>query len=246
MDTINHIDISGLEFSYDENKAILDNLSLKVSAGEKIALVGPNGSGKTTLFFLLCGVLKPVQGTILVAGKEVRPNSFNKDIAYLFQSPDDQLFNATIFDDVAFGPTHIGLSKEDVFKRSQEALYKTGIWEHREKSPHHLSGGEKRLAAIATLIAMEPRIYLFDEPTANLDCKNRRSTISLIQNVTETMLISSHDLEFLLEVCDRCILVDTGSIIADGPIREILSNEVLLSKHHLEKPHSLIPHKHYL
>jgi len=240
------INIENLMFSYADKNNVINNLSLKCTACEKIAVIGANGSGKTTLFLIMCGLLKSTKGSIFVSEKQIEFNTFNPQISYLFQSPDDQLFSASIFDDVAFGPLNIELSKNEILNRVESALQKTNIIELKEKSPHHLSGGEKRLAAIATLISMSPDVYLFDEPTSNLDAKNRRNIINLINEMDKTMMISSHDLEFLLEVCSRCILISDGKIIADGEIKSILKNEKLLFEHHMEKPHSLIPHKHNL
>ncbi|MBD3320988.1 MAG: ATP-binding cassette domain-containing protein [Chitinivibrionales bacterium] len=238
------ITINRLFFSYCDSGDVVSDISLEVNKEQKVAVVGPNGSGKTTLFFLMCGLLKPQRGRITVDGKAIKHNSFNKEVSYLFQSPDDQLFSATIWDDIAFGPLNMGMDRNTVASEVDAALKTTEISYLKSKSPHHLSGGEKRLAALATLIAMQPEVYLLDEPTSNLDARNRRNIISLIQRLPATMMISSHDLEFLLEVCDRCILIDNGKIAADGSIREILSDESLLQQHHLEKPHSLIPHEH--
>jgi cobalt/nickel transport system ATP-binding protein len=236
--------IRQLRFSYPDIKDVISGIDLVIGTNEKVALVGPNGSGKTTLFFLLCGLLRPDSGAIEIAGASVRYNSFNRNIGYLFQSPDDQLFSATIFDDIAFGPLNMGLDREAAVKQVERAMEKTATASLRHKSPHHLSGGERRLAAMATLLAMEPRVYLLDEPTSNLDSRNRRNMISLVRGIPGTLFISSHDLEFLLEVCARCVLIDNGAVVADGDIRNILGNEPLLRQHHLEKPHSLIPHSH--
>jgi len=233
------IRIADLTFSYPTKKAVINELSFQCAAGEKTAVIGANGSGKTTLFLLLCGILQPAYGSIIVSGKKITYNAFNSQVSYLFQSPDDQLFCASVFDDVAFGPLNMNLPKNETLKRVESALQKTDIACLKEKSPHHLSGGEKRLAAIASLLSMSPDVYLFDEPTFNLDAKNRRNIIKLINEIDKTMMISSHDLEFLLEVCTRCILISDGRIIADGSIKTILQNEKLLSEHHMEKPYSL-------
>lgn len=238
------ISFSGLHFSYPDKPEVIRGIDLEFAVGEKTALIGPNGSGKTTLFLLLCGILKPDSGQIYFKGNPVQADKFNPGISYLFQNPDDQLFSATVYDDIAFGPLNMKLSGKEVEKRSLYAVEKVQLSPSKHKSPHHLSGGEKRLAALATLLSMDPEVYLLDEPTSNLDAQNRRNIIELIKSMPENMIISSHDLEFLLEVCTRCILLDQGSVVVEGEIRKILSDHDLLSAHHMEKPHSLVPHTH--
>jgi cobalt/nickel transport system ATP-binding protein len=238
------LEISGLSFSYPERPAVLQDLGFGVPAGERVALVGPNGSGKTTLLLLTCGILKPSVGTIAVDGSPVQAGRFDPRVAYLFQSPDDQLFCPTVFDDVAFGPLNMGLSADEVRDRVQEALRTVGAEALAGRPPHHLSGGEKRLVALATVLSMSPRVVLLDEPTSNLDSRNRRQVINILQETTQTLLVTSHDLEFLLEVCPRVLLIGDGTLNADGPTRRVLADETLLQAHGLEKPHSLVPHRH--
>jgi len=243
------LQVKNLSFSYPEKKGVLKNINLEVERGERIAVIGPNGSGKTTLFLLICGVLKPHSGKITAMGEKVEHNRFNPRTCYLFQSPDDQLFSSTIFDDVAFGPLNMGLSRREVERRVQDALEKTGCKALAERIPHHLSGGEKRMAAIASILSMNPEIILFDEPTSNLDSRNRRKVINTLNSLSQTILASSHDLEFLLETCEKVILLDEGEIVKTGSIRAIMGEENLMQSHHLEKPHSLIhslhiPHSH--
>ena len=233
------IDIRGLSFSYTGDRDVVRDISLCCGLPGKTALIGPNGGGKTTLLLLMCGILKPRAGTVSIYGQPVRHNTFNKQVSYLFQSPDDQLFCATLYDDVAFGPLNMGLSPQTVRRRVHDALERTHMTHAADISPHHLSGGEKRLAALATLIAMRPKLYLLDEPDSNLDAKNRRMVITLLQSLPDSMWISSHDLEFLLEVCDRCVIMGDGRVAASGHIRSILSDETLLRRYHLERPHSL-------
>lgn len=235
--------IKDISFAYPGGDPILNKIDLHLRPGEKTALVGPNGSGKTTLFLLCCGILKEQEGTIEVHEKLIQHKKFNPRISYLFQSPDDQLFSSTIFDDVAFGPLNMGVDKEDIHGIVREALDRVNLEKLSDKSPFHLSGGEKRMAAIASLLSMNPELLLFDEPTANLDSRNKRKVIELIQSMEETLFISSHDLEFLLETCSRVIVIDEGKIVADGPIKEIMSDKELMNRHGLEKPHSLIPHR---
>lgn len=235
--------VENLSFTYPGGEEVLKGIDINIPAGEKTALIGPNGSGKTTFFLLCCGILKAERGSVRVAGEKVEHKRFNPRTGYLFQSADDQLFSSTIYDDVAFGPLNMGLAREEIGERVERALAQVGCSDSRNKAPFHLSGGQKRLAAIATLLSMNPEVLFFDEPTANLDNRNRRKVIDLVSSMEETLLISSHDLEFLLETCTRVLLLDEGRIVADGPIREILSDGELMNRHGLEKPHSLIPHQ---
>ena len=235
--------IHNVSFRYPCGTHVLNNITLHLEAGEKTALIGPNGSGKTTLFLLCCGILEPMEGELTVNGKRVQHSKFNPEISYLFQSPDDQLFSSTIFDDIAFGPMNMGLSREEIREIVRDALIRVDGEELSGKAPFHLSGGQKRLAAIASLLAMNPHILLFDEPTANLDTRNRRKVTELIKGMRETLFISSHNMEFLLETCSRVILIDEGRIIREGPIKQIMADRELMETHGLEMPHSLIPHR---
>lgn len=239
--------IKDISFAYPGENPILNEINLNLRKGEKTALIGPNGSGKTTLFLLCCGILQGQKGHIEVDEKLIQHKKFNSQISYLFQSPDDQLFSSTIFEDIAFGPLNMGVDKKEIHDIVREALKRVNSEKLSNKSPFHLSGGEKRMAAIASLLSMNPELLLFDEPTANLDSRNKRKVIELIQSMDETLFISSHDLEFLLETCERVIVIDEGRIVVEGPIREIMCDEELMNRHGLEKPHSLIPHgeKHH-
>jgi cobalt/nickel transport system ATP-binding protein len=238
------VEIRDLGFAYPGRSAVLQGWSFAVKSGERVAVVGPNGSGKTTLLLLVCGILKPSGGTVTVEGHPIQAERFDPRVTYLFQSPDDQLFCPTVFDDVAFGPLNMGLSAEDVRKRVQEALATVGAEALAERPPHHLSGGEKRLVALATLLSMSPKVILLDEPTSNLDSRNRRQVIEILKRAPQTLLVTSHDLEFLLEICPRVLLIDQGRLNGDGPIRQVLADQTLLQAHGLEKPHSLVPHRH--
>jgi cobalt/nickel transport system ATP-binding protein len=238
------LEIEDLSFSYSERPGVLQGVSFGVKAGERTALVGPNGSGKTTLLLLACGILKPSGGYVTVDGRQVEAGRFDPRVAYLFQSPDDQLFCPTVYDDVAFGPLNMGLPSEAVRERVQAALVTVGAEALAGRPPHHLSGGEKRLVALATVLSMSPAVILLDEPTSNLDSRNRRQVIDILKDASQTLLVTSHDLEFLLEICPGVVLIDEGRVHADGPIRRVLANETLLKSHGLEKPHSLVPHRH--
>ncbi|MBE7380685.1 MAG: ABC transporter ATP-binding protein [Leptolyngbya sp. SIO1E4] len=229
-------------FSYTDTPDILQDVTLTIREGERVGLIGHNGCGKTTLFMLICGLLQPSAGTVTLFDQPVRLNQFYPEVGLLFQDPEDQLFSPSVEDDVAFGPQNLGLSEAEITARVEAALELTGMTALAKRPPHHLSGGEKQMVAIAGLLAMCPRVLLYDEPTASLDLRTRRRLIGFLQRSDETLVIASHDLEFLLEVCDRVVLIDDGQIIADGNARDIMGNQTLMEKHGLEKPHSLIPH----
>ncbi len=194
------LNVSGLWLSYPDRPDVLQDVSLKVMPGERVGLIGPNGAGKTTFFLGLCGVLKPSAGGIVVLGKPVVNGDFRPEVALVFQNPDDQLFCPSVWDDVAFGPQNMGLSKEEVEVRVTEALSVVGAIELADRPAHHLSEGEKRMVSIAGVLAMHPRLLIYDEPSANLDIRSRRRLIHLLQESKETILIASHDLELVLEV----------------------------------------------
>jgi len=235
--------VSGLWFSYPDRPNVLQEVTLRVLPGERVGLIGPNGSGKTTFFLEVCGVLKPSAGEIVVLGKPVRNGDFRSDIGLVFQNPDDQLFCPSVWDDVAFGPQNMGLSRDEVEARVTEVLSAVGVVELTNRPAHHLSEGEKRMVSIATVLAMRPQLLIYDEPSANLDIRSRRRLIRLLQASKETILIASHDLELVLEVCNRVVLIDDGRIIADGNPRSIMGNDKLMEAHGQEKPHSLVPHQ---
>jgi cobalt/nickel transport system ATP-binding protein len=231
-----------LTFSYPEQPDVLCGVSLEIHDGERVGIIGHNGCGKTTLFMLLCGVLTPKSGDIDLFETPLKPGQFRPEVGLLFQDPDDQLFSASVWDDIAFGPQNMGFTPEEVDARVKHAVEMTGIEHLLQRLPHHLSGGEKQMVAIAGLLAMTPRVILYDEPTANLDLRTRRRLIQFLQTSSETLVISAHDLEFILEVCDRVLLIDEGRIIADGHPKDIMGDQALMEAHGLEKPHSLIPH----
>lgn len=233
------IAISGLSFSYADRAHVLQDITLQVRQGDRLGIIGHNGCGKTTLFLLICGILKPSAGEIRLLQQLVQPGVFYSEIGLVFQNPDDQLFSASVWDDVAFAPQNMGLSATEVEQRVAEALSTTGVAELADRPPHHLSGGEKRMVAIAGILAMRPQIIIYDEPTANLDLRARRRLIQYIQQSSGTLLISSHDLEFILEVCDRVILMNAGRIVADGTPQAIMTDVHLMTTHGLEIPYSL-------
>jgi len=231
--------LTNLCFSYEDGTDALRGVTLQINPGERWGLIGCNGSGKTTLFLLVCGVLAPKAGEITVFNQRVKPGQFYPEIGLVFQNPDDQLFCPSVWEDIAFAPQNLGLSETEIQERVASALAMTGIEALAQRPPHHLSGGEKRMAAIAGVLAMKPKMILYDEPTANLDHRARRRLIQFLQRSSETLIISSHDLEFILEVCDRTALLDQGKIIATGAARQLLGDRTLMERYGLETPYSL-------
>jgi cobalt/nickel transport system ATP-binding protein len=237
------IQAAGLTFAYPGGPTVLDGLNFEVAAGESVGLVGPNGAGKTTLFLSLAGVLPLKAGQAKLADLDpavpAQRRLLPAKVGIVFQQSDDQLFNATVFDDVAFGPLNLGLDADEVRRRSADAIAKVALTGLEERVPFHLSGGEKRRAAFAGVLAMRPEILLLDEPSMFLDARGRRELIQLLQDLPVTKIIATHDLEMVLETCQRIMLLDRGRLVADGPARELLANESLMTGHGLEVPHSL-------
>ena len=234
--------LTALSFSYPRRADVLRAINLTVWPGERVGLIGPNGAGKTTLFLLAGGVLKPTAGRATLFGAPVVPGRFRPEVGLVFQNPDDQLFSPSLWDDVAFGPQNLGLTPTAVRARVEEALAVVGLSALAARPPHHLSGGEKRMAAIAAVLAMHPQLVLYDEPSANLDIRSRRRLIRFLQQAPQAMLIAAHDLELILEVCARVVVLDEGRIVADGDSRQVMGDEELMEAHGLEKPHSLVFH----
>lgn len=228
--------VAHLSFSYPDKHGVLEDVHFTVRVGERVGLIGPNGSGKTTLFLLICGMLKRMQGNIKLFDRAVSYGTFHPDVGMVFQHADDQLFCTCVRDDVAFGPTNMGLSQDIVESRVIAALTTTGVMHLVDRVPHHLSSGEKRMVAIAGVLAMHPRLIIYDEPDANLDSRSRRRLIRFLQTSEETLLLASHDLALILDVCSRVLVLDEGHIVADGNPRDIIGNEALMEAHGLEKP----------
>ncbi len=232
-----------ITFVYPDGTAALRGLSFRVAEGEKVAVIGPNGSGKSTMLTMLNGVRKG-GGQLGIFGYPVTKENLTqvKKLAGLvFQNPDDQLFCPTIFEDVAFGPLNMGLSAEEVKSRVSSALTSVGLAGFENRSSFHLSFGERKLASIATVLAMKPRLIAMDEPTSNLDLAHRRKIINWINQNRQTIILTSHDLDMILETCGRTIIINKGKIVADGPVREILRNKDLLESNDLELPVRLQP-----
>ncbi|MCF8011499.1 MAG: energy-coupling factor ABC transporter ATP-binding protein [Clostridiales bacterium] len=232
--------IAGLSFVYPDGRQIFNNFSLTVQSGERVGIIGPNGTGKTTMFLLISGVKKAARGEIKLFDKPVVPGKFRPEVGMVFQNQDDQIFCPSVWDDIAFGPNNMGLSKEEINKRVNEVLDSLEIKSLSERPPHNLSGGEKRLVTLAGVLAMYPRLVIYDEPTSNLDIRYRRRLINFLKSTTqEAMLIASHDLDFIMEACNRVILLHNGNLIADGKPVDIFSNKKLMEDHDLEQPYSI-------
>ncbi len=236
------IKIRNLHYSYPEGTKALKGINLDIVQGESVGLIGPNGAGKSTLLLHLNGVLKSTQGSVEVLGMKTEEKNLvgiRKKVAIVFQDPDNQLFMPTVFDDVAFGPLNAGDSKEKVRGKVSKALKEVEMEEYGERCPHHLSFGEKKKIALATVLSMEPEILILDEPSSNLDPRARRHLIELLKNFNLTKIISGHDLELILEICPRVVLLDEGRVMVDGDVRKVLSNKLLMDSHGLEVPLSL-------
>jgi cobalt/nickel transport system ATP-binding protein len=238
--------VQALSYAYPGGPRALENVSFEVAGGESVALVGPNAAGKTTLFLCLAGILPTPHGSILLAGLDPaepeQRRALPAKVGIVFQNSDDQLFNTTVFDDVAFGPLNLGLSAEEVRSRVDQALERVGMAGTETRVPFHLSGGEKRRIALAGVLAMQPDVLLLDEPSIHLDPRGRREFIQLVNSLPVTKIIASHDLELVLQACRRALVLDGGRLIADGPVRTLLADRVLMEAHGLEVPHTLTPH----
>ncbi|HLF74556.1 MAG TPA: ABC transporter ATP-binding protein [Anaerolineales bacterium] len=232
------IKVTDLHFAYPDEHVALRGVSFNLCAGEKVALVGPNGAGKSTLMLQLNGILEG-RGAVEIGGLRLTRDNLpviRGMVGLVFQNPDDQLFSPTVFEDVAFGPLHMGLPEAEVFARVDAALEAVRMSSYRDRLSHHLSVGEKKRIAIATVLSMQPKILILDEPTAGLDPRARRTLINLLRDLHITMLISTHDMRMVAELFPRTIVMDGGHIVADGMTREILEDEKFLDEHGLEKP----------
>ena len=231
--------IEHLSFEYEKGHKILSDVNFSARDKESIGIIGANGIGKSTFMKLLVGLYLNYEGIIEVAGHQVNKKNINhvrEHIGYVFQDSDAQLFLSTVEDDVAFGPRNYGLSEEEVERRVSEALSKVHIENLRKKQTYKLSGGEKKLSAIATILSMEPDIIIMDEPSIALDPRNRKNLITILNEIDSLKLITSHDLDFIMDTCERTVLLDEGTIIADGATKDILSDRELLEGHGLELP----------
>ena len=233
------LSIQNLSFAYPDGHKALNAVNLTLCRGEKVALVGPNGAGKSTLLIHLNGILPHQSGKIEVCGLEISPKTVGRVralVGLVFQSPDDQLFSPTVFEDVAFGPIYQGLPKEEVQQRVMEALGMVHMKDYAKRVSYHLSVGEKKRIAIACVLSMRPEVLILDEPTAGLDPRARRILIELLRELPQTMIVATHDLPMVKELLPRTVIMDHGQVVSDGSTQVILSNDVLLAEHGLERP----------
>ena len=233
------IALAHVHFRYPDGFEALKGVELRIGGGEKVALVGPNGAGKSTLMLHLNGTLRPEHGTVQVAGLPVAKDTIRRvraEVGLVFQDPDDQLFSPTVFDDVAFGPLHMGVPPAEVHTRVERALAAVGMSGFDHRVPHRLSLGQRKRVALATVLSMDPSILVFDEPSAGLDPRGRRELIGLLRGLSQTLLVSTHDMRLVAEVFPRTIVMDDGAIVADGPTEQLMADETLLEAHGLEAP----------
>ena len=237
------IELKNVSFSYISNIEVLSNINLNINKNESIGIIGANGVGKSTLLKLLVGLELGYTGEIIIDDVKVEKKKLSEirqKIGYVFQDSDSQLFMPTIYEDVAFAPKNYGFSKEEVQNRTIEALKNVGIEDLKDKPIYHLSGGQKKLASIATVLSMKPDILIFDEPTIALDPRNRRKFIEVLNSLSGTKAVASHDLDLIYDTCEKTILISDGKIIKNGLTKEILNNKELLENNGLELPLSLI------
>ena len=246
---MNALDVRNLSYGYADGTVALTDVTFCIAEGERVGLIGPNGAGKSTLILHLNGLLP--ERALEVPAVEVfgtpvcEPHlaAIRAQVGLLFQDPDDQLFCPTVWEDVAFGPQQLGLGGADLAARVSRALAQVGLDGFAERLPHHLSRGEKRRVCLAGLLACEARLLVLDEPTSDLDTRGRRELKSLLRGLPVTQLIATHDLEMVVEICSRVIVLDGGAVVAAGPAMEVLSNQDLMLAHGLERPH-IIRHMH--
>jgi cobalt/nickel transport system ATP-binding protein len=237
--TVPSLEVSGLAFAYPDGHQALFGVDLRIERGERVALLGPNGAGKTTLVLHLNGVHRAGAGTVRVGGMEVtreHVQEIRRRVGIVFQDPDDQLFMPTVADDVAFGPANFGVTEPELALRVKEALEAVGVAELADRSPMHLSGGQRRRAALATVLACDPEILVLDEPSTHLDPVARRELAEVLLGLDRTMLMVTHDLPYALQLCPRSVVIDGGVVVADAPTRDLLADAGFLRAHRLELP----------
>lgn len=236
------LQIDNICVKYQDGNQVINGITTSIADGETVGLIGSNGAGKSTLFMSLVGILLPCSGSIVVNGVEINKRNLHEireKIGVVFQNPDDQLFMSSVYDDIAFGLRNYGMAEEDISQKLQTIVKELDIEKLLTESSHKLSGGEKRIIAIATILVMEPSIVLFDEPSSFLDPKARRRLIHLLKCLSMTKLIATHDLDLALELCDRVIILKDGRVFAEGKAQEILTNQGLLEEAGLELPFCL-------
>lgn len=233
------IEAKDIHFTYPDGNKALNGINFRINHGEAVGIVGANGAGKSTLLNILLGIFFPSKGEVNVGDIPMTKKTLpliRQRVGLVFQEADDQLFMPTVYDDVAFGPRNLKLDEKEVERRVKNALETVGILHLKDRPPYKLSGGEKRAAAIASVLSMEPDILIMDEPTTALDPKSRRRLINLLKGFTHTRIIAAHDMDMIWELCDRTIVIDKGTVAADGLTKEILSDEKLMEECSLEIP----------
>lgn len=241
------LDVVGLAYAYPDGNQALYGVNLKIEKGERVALLGPNGAGKTTLVMHLNGILAAGLGSVHVGGLQVDTNDseslkdIRRRVGIVFQDPDDQLFMPTVREDIAFGPINMGITGTELENCVNEALEQVGMLDFADRPPHHLSFGQRRRVAVATVLAMKPEILVLDEPSSNLDPTSRRELADILRNLDVTLLMVTHDLPYALELCERSVILSAGNIVADGTTMDILCNEELMNKYRLELPFGFDP-----
>jgi len=238
------LDVRGLAYAYPDGHQALYGVNLHVHQGERVALLGPNGAGKTTLVLHLNGILTGGAGSVTVSGVPVAKRNLaevRRRVGVVFQDPDDQLFMATVGDDVAFGPANLGVKGTALERRVLDALDRVGMADFVDRPPHHLSFGQRRRVAVATVLAMEPEILVLDEPSSNLDPASRRELADILTGLDVTVLMVTHDLPYALQLCPRSVILSDGVIVADGSTYDVLTDDALMSAHRLELPFGFDP-----
>ena len=243
------IEVRDLRFRYADGTEALRGVNLAVEEGACVGLIGPNGAGKSTLLLHLNGILPEEIGpqpAVWIDGVPVTSDNLGtvrQAVGLLFQDPDDQLFCPTVFEDVAFGPQQLGLAEAEIAGRVKESLGRVGLAGFETRSPHHLSRGEKRRVCLAGVLACSPRVLVLDEPSSDLDPRGKRELKSLLRQIPSAKIIATHDLELVVELCARVVVLDGGQVVAEGPTRDLLSDEVRMQAHGLERPH-ILQHRH--
>lgn len=236
------VSVKGVQFTYPAGVKAINDVSFEIRKGERVALLGPNGSGKSTLILLISGLLSPQKGEIIILNEKTTSKTFQKlrqKIGIVFQDPDDQLFNQTVIEDVAYGPKNLGIPEEKVQKRCEHILEDIGISHLKNRPPHRLSFGEKKKVSLATALVLQPELLILDEPTANLDLLSRRALIDIMNELNAegtTIIVSTHDVEALPELADRVIIISHGSLLGEGEIHNVLEDAKLLESAELEPP----------
>lgn len=233
------VELEHVHFAYPDGFEALHGIDLRIARGEKVALVGPNGAGKSTLMLHLNGIHTPRHGSVRIGGVTVDRASIKRiraEVGLVFQDPDDQLFSPTVFEDVAFGPIHLGMPPEDIHDRVEAALAAVGMTGSERRIPHRLSLGQRKRVALATVLSMDPSVLVFDEPSAGLDPRGRRELIRLLDGLDQTLIVSTHDMRLVAQCFPRVIVMDGGSIVGDGATSVILDDDAFLEAHGLERP----------